>query len=175
MPKSMPRFLDLDLDDQQQRFLLQAWMYSEPALSSEPDYPALAHLRHSYQCDVEYETSELTVLDSASTQIQFTIPNLVIDTTSSGVWDFLDFCGQATATAAPFFPSDTPAPLLSDEEPESAFIETERVITFRPIHPSIRRAIHPANVRLSPDAIRFVAQARGRRLRFEEDPETQSE
>jgi hypothetical protein len=176
VPKSAPRFLDLDLDDQQQRYLLQAWMYSEaPALSSKPDEPALTHLRHLYQCEVEYETSALTVVGSATTQIQFTIPNLVIETTTSGEWDLPYFCGQATAIAAPIFPSDTPAPLLSDEEPESAYIENERVITFRPVHPSIRQAIHPASLRLSTEATRFIAQARGRRLRLEEDPELQSE
>jgi len=173
----VPKFLDLDLDDQQQRFLLQAWMYSEPPASlSEPNDAALAHSRHSYRRVVEYDPSARMVVYSVGTQTEFAIPNVANDI-SSGAWVFLDFYGQATATAAPapVSLSDTPAPLLSDEEPESASIENERVITFRPIHPSIRRAIHPANVRLSPDAIRFVAQARGRRLRFEEEPETQSE
>lgn len=171
----MPKFLDLNLDDQQQRFLLQSWMYSEPpALLSEPNDAALAHLRHSYERVVECDPSALTVVCSAGTQIQFAIPNLVNDI-SSGGWAFTDFYGLATAIAAPVCVSDTPAPLLSDEEPESASIENERVITFRPSQQDIRLAIHSANVRLSPDAIRFVAKARGRRLRFEEDPETQSE
>lgn len=175
MPKNVPKFLDLDLDEQQQRFLLQAWMYSEPpALLSEPNDAALAPLRHSYRRVEEYNPSALTVECSAGTQTQFAIPNLVNDI-SSGGWVFPDFYGQATATAGPVCLSDTPVPLLSDEEPESAFIEDERVIAFRPIRPELHRTFHLANVRLSPDAIRFVATARGRRLRFEEDPETQSE
>lgn len=175
MPKSVPRFLDLDLDDQQHR-LLQAWMYSEPsALLSEPNDAALAHLRHSYRRVAEYDQSAQTVVYSAGIQTQFIIPDLVVNDISGGEWVSMDFYYQATATAAPVCQTDTPVPLLSDEEPESASIETERVITFRTIHPSTRRAIHPANVRLSPDAIRFVAQARGRQLQFEEEPETQSE
>jgi hypothetical protein len=175
VPKSVPRFLDLDLDDQQQRFLLQAWMYSEaPALLSEPNDAALAHLRHSYRHVVEYETNALTVVSCAGTQIQFAIPDLVINT-SSNVCDFLDFCGQATATADPIFPSHAPAPFLPDKEPESASIETERVIAFRSIRPEAREALHPSNVRLSPQAASFVAKARSRQFRFEENDEQQSE
>jgi hypothetical protein len=173
--KNVPRFLDLDLDDQQERFLLQAWMYSEPAASlHEADDVNIAHSQVSYGGVVQYDPNALLGTCSASNQMQFIIPDLAIDI-SGGIWD-CQFCGQATATATaiPVVLSDPPAALPA-EEPESASIETERVIAFRSIRPEARHALHRSNVRLSPQAVSFVAKTRSRQLRFEESDEQQSE
>ena len=179
----MPTFLDLDLDDQRSR-LLQAWMCSEPpATQSELNQPAGAHLHHLYRRAAEYDERALTVVCTGGTEMQFALQNVFTPTFSAG-YEFVYFRGYATsiptaAVAAVYSAEctelDTRVSLLSDVEPESASVESERVIAFRPIRPELRQAIHSANVRLSPDAIRFVARARGRRLRFEEEPETQSE
>lgn len=113
---------------------------------------------------------------SAGTFAIYDIANLVF--AGEPTCNFLNVCGLATATGVPPYQcagGDTPVLPFSEAETESASIEDDRVIPFRPIGPESRRALHSANVRLSSDAVRFVERARGRRLRFEEDPELQSE
>lgn len=179
----MPTFLDLDLDDQQRR-LLQAWMCSEPPASpSELNEPARAHLRHWYGRAAKYDERALTVVCTGGNETQFAFQNVFTTTFSDG-YNFLYLREPATSIATAAVGAvysgectelDTRVSLLSGVEPESASVENERVIAFRPIRPELLQAVHSASVRLSPDAVRFVAGARGRRLRFEEEPETQSE
>ena len=172
MSKNVPRFLDLDLDDQHQRFLLQAWMYSEPEASiSEP-----TEVRGSYRSALEYDPNALTVVYSAGTQTEFEIPNLANDI-CSGWCQFYSFCGEAMATAAPvpvYSDPEEPTSLIVEVEPEAASIE-DGVVAFRTIPARVREAVHSGGVRLSADATQFLARARGRRIHFEDDPERQSE
>jgi len=168
----VPKFLDLDLEDQQQRRLLQAWMYPDnPARLSEPTATAPAHLRRSYRAVEEYEQGALTLVCSAGTQTQFSVPNLVNET-SAGNWVVLEISVPATATGVPV----CLRPPIASEEPESSFVEQERIIAFRPMPARVLGAMHSRTVRLSPDAAQFVATARGRHLRFEEqEPAPESE
>ncbi len=175
----MPRFLDFELDDQQ-RSLFQAWMCSNPPDSlPEASEATLAHIRSLRGGTAVFDAS-MTLVCSAASEMPFAFDN---NNTANLIFSgeptcyFVNIC-QATATVAGAYASaadDRLVPLYSEGEPESAFIETERVIAFRPIAPELRRALQSANLRLTPDALRVAARARGRRLRFEEDPETQSE
>jgi hypothetical protein len=163
----VPKFLDLDLDDRQGS-LLQAWMCSHPSRSLPEVPPALAH------CG-----TDVIMVCSAGSQTPITIDdpaNLLL--CAEPPRHFIYLWGQATATVVPSYPLEsnrTSVPPNSDEEVESASIENERIIAFRPVAPEVRQALYSSNVRLSPDAIRFVERAQGRRFRLEEDPELQSE
>ncbi len=160
----MPRFLDFELDEQQRSSLLQAWMCSRPSDSSQvPHGAAQSHSSHLPGRNVVFVTSINLICSSGSEA------PVAIDSAANLIFGgepnfLLDFYGQATAKS-----------LLTAPEAESAFIENERVITFRPALPDARRAHQLTNLSLSPDAARFAARARGRRLRPEEDPELQSE
>ncbi len=174
----MPRFLDFELDEQQRSSLLQAWMCSRPSDSSQvPHGAAQSHSSHLPGRNVVFVTSINLICSSGSEA------PVAIDSAANLIFGgepnyLLDFYGQATANVAGAFvcPDNVrPVSLLTAPEAESAFIENERVITFRPALPDARRAHQLTNLSLSPDAARFAARARGRRLRPEEDPELQSE
>jgi len=174
----VPRFLDFDLDDQQ-RSLFQAWMCSNPPDSlPEAREAALTHSGPLRGRAAGVFDASMTLVCSAASETPF-----AFDSTANLIFGgepthYFVGISHATATVAGAYASaadDRPVPLYSEGEPESAFIENDRVIAFRPIVPELRRAFQSANLRLTPDALRFVARARGRRLRFEEDPETQSE
>jgi hypothetical protein len=151
-------------------------MFSHPSGSS-PVARGAAYLGHLHEGAVTIVTGVNLICTSGSET------PVTIDSTANLIFGveqncLVDFFGQATATVACAYTSafgDRPVPLYSEGEPESAFIENDRVIAFRPIAPELRRALQSADLRLTPDDLQFVARARGRRLRFEEDPETQSE
>ena len=172
----MPRFLDFEVDEQQKSSLLLAWMCSHrPSLVE--DEATQSRSGHLQGHAVRFVTSVNLICTSGSetpAAIESTA-NLVF----GGVQSYrMDFYGQAAASVTGVFvyPDDVrPLPLLSEPEAESGFIENERVITFRPSPPDVRRPHQLTNLSLSPDAARFAASARGRRLRVEEDPELQSE
>ena len=171
----MPRFLDFELDEQKRESLLQAWMcsHSPSFVEHEATQSRSAHLQgHAFVTSV----SLICTSDSETPVALESTANLVF----GGIQTYhMDFCGQTTASVAGalVYPDDVrPLPVLSEAETESAIIENERVITFRPSPPDVRRPHQLTNLSLSPDAVRFAANARGRRrLRLEEDPELQSE
>ncbi len=174
----MPRFLDFELNEQEKSSLLQAWMCSHhPEPSPVEDEAAHSRSGHLYACSAEFFTCVDVICTTGSeTPVPFdNAVNLIFGGETNYV---MDFYGQATANVSSGFmcPDDIrPLPLLSESAAESAFIENERVITFRPSPPDVRRPHQLTNLSLSPDAVRFAAKARGRRLRLEEDPELQSE
>lgn len=174
----MPRFLDFELDEQQRSSLFQAWVCSHPLDSSPVAHGAAqSHLGRWHEGAVTFVTSVNLICTSGSET------PVTIDSTANLIFGveqnyLVDFFGQATANVTGAFvcPDDVrPVAPLSEPEAESAFIENERVITFRPSPPNVRRPHQLTNLSLSPDAARFAASARGRRLRVEEDPELQSE
>jgi hypothetical protein len=169
----VPRFLDFELDEQEKSSLLQAWMCSDHPDSSPVEHQAArSGSGHLYSCLVGFSCVATNI------ETPVAIEN-VANLTFGGVLNYYqEFYGLATANVTGAFvcPDDIrPVTLLSEPEAESGFIENERVITFRPSPPDVRRPHQLTNLSLSPDAVRFAANARGRRLRMEEDPELQSE
>jgi len=175
---NVPRFLDFELDEQQRSSLLQAWMYSYPSDSSPAAHGAARlHSSHLHGGSAGFVASVNLICTSGSetpVAVDDTV-NLIFGSEQNYL---MVYYGQATANVTSAFvcPDDVrPVPFLSQPEAESAFIENERVISFRPNSPDVRRAHQMTNLSLSPDAARFAARARGRRLRVEEDSELQSE
>jgi len=171
----VPRFLDFELDEQQRLSLLQAWMCSHPSDSS-PVAEEAAQSRSGNLLGGTFFTC-VNLICTTGSETPVTFDNTANPIFSGETNYIVDFFGQATANVSSGFvcPDDVrPLALLSEPEAESGFIENERVITFRP-SPPVRRPHQLTNLSLSPDAARFAASARGRRLRVEEDPELQSE
>ena len=174
----MPRFLDFELDEQQKSSLLQAWMFSHPPVSSPEAHETVQSRTGHLRGNTVQFVSSVDVVCTTGSETPVTIENTA-NLIFGGVLNyFIESYGPATANVTGAFvcPDDIrPVTLLSEPESEVGFIENERVIAFRPIAPELRRALQSANLRLTPDALRIAAKARGRRLRFEEEPETQSE
>lgn len=173
---SVPKFLDLDLDEREGR-LLQAWMYPDhPVASSEDETPPTIvwHPDISVQA---YQPTGLMSSYCAISQTEFTVQDFGIDI-SPGGYAFLVPYGEAIAIPARVCVNEqaevTSAAHVA-AEPESASVEDERVITFRAVPPRVQEAIRSGSVRPLFNATEFAARARGRRLHFEEDPEQQSE
>ena len=177
----MPTFLDLDLDDRR-RFLFEAWMFSEsPTPAPEASRAAHGYLRVAHHGVAEYQWDTLTVDCSGGTETQVTIPTFAnyfwdAEQTSSVIYTCV---GDAMPIAGTFYEAGAASNLQQSslaEEPESGFVESERIIAFRALETSARPASQPAgNTRLSHQAVEFVSRARGRRLQIEEEPERQSE
>jgi hypothetical protein len=157
---NVPRFLDFELDEQKRASLLQACMCShrQSFADDEAGQSRSTHLQgHPFTTSVS-----LTCTSGSETPVTIESTNLIF----GGVQTY--FFDQATAsvTSALLYPDDVrPLPILSEPEAESGFIENERVITFRKSSPDFRRPHQLTNLSISPEAARFAASARGRRLR----------